>query len=225
MFVPIKATVRLANENTGHAQVIGIILFRFPKFSIIYPVGPVYYCPGHPSKTISSGSLKFYAGFQKVKSEPLENCDFVKTQGSSWISTWHIQNNIKYLQIEISKVKTQINRNIVVPNLCAWSKQNLSQLIHQRFGNVSISRLKRMTRKGLSYKPALFVSWPRQLKSLEVQPFMSWNNPLGSCFIWIFSFSMLEVSMDLPRLLWIYILLLHTPLDLYQGANIHLFTS
>ena len=52
IFVPTKATVKLANRNTGHAQVIGIILFRFPKFSIIYPAGPVYYCPGHPYKTI-----------------------------------------------------------------------------------------------------------------------------------------------------------------------------
>ena len=63
MFVPTKATVKLANGNTGHAQGIGIILCRFPNCSIIYPVGPVYYCPGHPSKTISSGALKFYIGF------------------------------------------------------------------------------------------------------------------------------------------------------------------
>ena len=71
IFVPIKATVKLANGNTGHAQGIGIILCPFPNFSIIYTVGPVYYCPGHPSNTISSGALKFYIGFKKVTSEPL----------------------------------------------------------------------------------------------------------------------------------------------------------
>ena len=59
MFVPTKATVKLANGNTVHAQGIGIILCRFPNFSIIYPVGPVYYCSGHPSNTISSGALMY----------------------------------------------------------------------------------------------------------------------------------------------------------------------
>ena len=63
MVVPTKATVKLANGNTGHAQGIGIILCRFPNCAIIYPVGPVYYCTGHPSNTISSGALNFYIGF------------------------------------------------------------------------------------------------------------------------------------------------------------------
>ena len=63
MFVPTKSTVKLANENTGHAQGIGIILCRFPNCLIIYPVGSVYYCPGQPSNTISSGALKFYIDF------------------------------------------------------------------------------------------------------------------------------------------------------------------
>ena len=52
MFVQTKATVKLANGNTGHSQGIGIILCRFPNCSIIYPVGPVYYFPVHPSNTI-----------------------------------------------------------------------------------------------------------------------------------------------------------------------------
>ena len=71
MSVPTKATVKLANGNTGHVQIIGIILCPFPNCSIIYPVGPVYYCPGHPSNTISSCALKLYIGFKKVTSEPL----------------------------------------------------------------------------------------------------------------------------------------------------------
>ena len=83
MNVPTKATVKLANGNTGHAQGIGIILCRFPNFSIIYPVGPVYYCPGHTSNTISSCALKFYIGFEKVTSEPLEHCEFFDPQGRS----------------------------------------------------------------------------------------------------------------------------------------------
>ena len=88
MFVPTKATVKLANGNTGHAQGIGVILCRFPNCSIIYPVGPVYYCPGHPSNTISSGTLKFHIGFKNVTSEPLEHCHFVDPQGRSWRSPY-----------------------------------------------------------------------------------------------------------------------------------------
>ena len=83
MFFPTKDTVKLANGNTVHDQVIGIIACRFPKFSIIYPVAPVYYCTGHPYNTISSGALNFYVGFQKVTSEPLEHCDFVDPQDRS----------------------------------------------------------------------------------------------------------------------------------------------
>ena len=77
VFVPTNATVKLDNINMVHFQVIGIVLFRFPNCYIIYPVGPVYYCPSHPSNTISSGALKIYVGFQNVAYEPLERCDFV----------------------------------------------------------------------------------------------------------------------------------------------------
>ena len=88
IFVPTKVTLKLANRNTVHAQVIEIILCPFPNYFIIYPVGPVYYFPGHTSNTISSGALKFYAGFQKVTSENIEHCDFVDPQGRSWISLY-----------------------------------------------------------------------------------------------------------------------------------------
>ena len=80
IFPPNKETAKLGNRNTGHDQGIGIILCCFPDCSMIYPVWTVYYCPGHPSNTILSGNLKFYVGFQKVKSEPLEHCDFVDLQ-------------------------------------------------------------------------------------------------------------------------------------------------
>ena len=63
MFVPTKTTVKLANGSTVHAQGIGIILCSFTNCLIIYLVGQVYYCPGQPSNTISSGALKFYVGF------------------------------------------------------------------------------------------------------------------------------------------------------------------
>ena len=139
MFFPTKATAKLANGNTGHAQEIGIILCHFPNCSIIYPVGTVYYCPGHPSNTISSGALKFYIGFKKVTSEPLEHCDFVEPQGSSWRSPYQTRKNIDYLKLEIVKINPHRYNNLVVPTVCGLPKQTLPQLIYQRFGHVYIT--------------------------------------------------------------------------------------
>ena len=130
MFVPTKANIKFYNGNMGHAQVIGIILYRFPICTIKYLVVPVYYFPGHPSSTISSGDLNFYVNFQKVSYEPLEHCEFIEPQGHYWRSPYHTQNNLDYLQIEIVKANPQKNRNIVVPNFYALSKQNLSRIIH-----------------------------------------------------------------------------------------------
>ena len=83
MFVPTKATLKLANGNTVYAQGIGFILCHSTNCSIIYLVVPVYYFPGHPSNTISSGALKIYVIFKNVTSEHLEHCDFVDPQGGS----------------------------------------------------------------------------------------------------------------------------------------------
>ena len=66
MLVSTKATVKLDNGNTGHYQVIGIIICFFPNYPIIYPVLTVYYCPGHPSDNISSGALKCFLVFKRL---------------------------------------------------------------------------------------------------------------------------------------------------------------
>ena len=94
-------------------------LMLFPNFTIIYLVVPVYYCPGHPSNTTSSGDLKLYVGFQKVASEPIEHRDFVDPQGRSWRSLYQTQNNLDYLQIKFFKVNPQRNMNILVPTFSA----------------------------------------------------------------------------------------------------------
>ena len=66
MFLPTKTTVKLANGNTEHTQGIRIILCCFPNCSIMYPVGPVYYYPGHPSNTISLDDLNFLLVFKTL---------------------------------------------------------------------------------------------------------------------------------------------------------------
>ena len=87
--------------------------------------------------------------FKKVKSEPLENCDFVDPQCHSWRSPYQTSNNLDYLQLEIVKINPHRDKNIVVPTFCGLSKQTLSQLIHQLFGHVFIPRLKQMAIKVL----------------------------------------------------------------------------
>ena len=149
MSVPTKATVKLYNGNMGHSQGIRVIFCCFPSCPIIYPVRPVYYCPVCHSSTISSVSLKNYSGFKKFTSEPLEHYDFVDPQGRSWRSPYQTRNNLDYLQLEIVKINPHRDKNIVVPTVCGLSKQTLSQLIHQRFCHVSITRLKLMARKVL----------------------------------------------------------------------------
>ena len=86
MSAPNKATAKLANGNTGYSKVIEIILCCFTKCTIIYPVGPAYYCLVHFSSTIQLGAFRFCIGFQKVTYEPFENCDFVDPQSCSWRS-------------------------------------------------------------------------------------------------------------------------------------------
>ena len=112
-FLPSKDTAILADGNIENAQAIRIILSCFPYCIIIYPVGPDYCCLGHPYKTISLGVLKFYADFQKVASEPLENCNFGDLQGCYWRSPHLTQNNLEYLQIKKFKVNPHRYRMLV----------------------------------------------------------------------------------------------------------------
>ena len=62
-FFPTQANLKLANGDMGHTQGIDIISFHFITCYILYPVGPVYYCPGQPSTNISYDAFKFYVGF------------------------------------------------------------------------------------------------------------------------------------------------------------------
>ena len=126
MLVPTKATVKLANVNTVHAQGIGILLCRFPNCSIINPVVKFYYFPVHPSNTISSVAIKLYVGFQIFTSEPIEHCGFVGPQGHYWISPYQTQKNLDSIQIKNFWLNPHIDRNIVIPTVWSLSKQNLS---------------------------------------------------------------------------------------------------
>ena len=91
--------MKLANGNTVNAQVIGIILCRLTNCPIIYDLGSVYYCPFHPSNTLSLGSLKCYVGFKNDMTEPLEHYDFLEPQGCSCISLYSTQKHLDYLHI------------------------------------------------------------------------------------------------------------------------------
>ena len=150
MFVPTKSDVKLANGNMGHAQVIRIILCNFTNCPIIYPVVPVFYCPGNPSNTISSGDLKFYLGYQNITYEHLEHCDFVYHQGSSWRSPYHTR-KCRLSSKTLCQSQT-LKKKIYCGSNCLWSlKWNISQLIYHYFDQYLITRL-RLTAKKLLMK-------------------------------------------------------------------------
>ena len=65
MFDPTRATVELANVNTGHALGIGIISCFFPNLTMIYPAGTIFFS-GHPYNTNSLGALKFMLFFKRL---------------------------------------------------------------------------------------------------------------------------------------------------------------
>ena len=82
---PTKANVKLANRKVRHSWGIGVILCPFTNSPIMYLMGLFYYCPGHPSNTISLGALKYYVGFQKVTTDTLEYCDYFDPHDCIWI--------------------------------------------------------------------------------------------------------------------------------------------
>ena len=117
----------MSNGNTGHPQVIYIILCSFPCCYIIYTVVLVYYCSGRPSNTILPGALKFYVGFQNFTSEPLEHCGFVDPQGCSWRSPYQTQNNLDCLQIYIFQSQPSHRQEYCCPKfLCTIKTKYLS---------------------------------------------------------------------------------------------------
>ena len=149
---------------------------------------------------------------------------FFDPRDCSWELPYRKHKKLDYLHIEVVRVIPNIIYSFVVPTICGISKRNISQFIHQSFGQVSTIILWGMLNKGLIKgiitnlldldNPNLSISWINKLKLLEAPKLMSQSLPLGSCFKWIFNFSKLNASLDLLELLWIYIPPLHTPLSL-----------
>ena len=113
--------------------------------------------------------LKFMPDFQNVTSEPLEHYYFVDPKGLSWRSTYSTHNNLNCIQIKVVKLKPTRNIFIVVLNICGLLKHNLSQLIRKSFGHISISRLRRMLKKGIT-------------KDLS-KTYLTWNKIASSIYL------------------------------------------
>ena len=182
MFVPTNSTVKLSNGNTGHAQGIGVILCRFPKFSIIYPVGPVYYCSGHPSNTISSGALKFYIGLKMLH---LNLLNIVTLLTLNVVLGDHPTRLATILTIFTRRIQDQSSQKQEYCCLnCLWTfkKSSLStyssafwSCIYQLENEWQEKDLWKVFQKiSMNWNsPSLSISWPRQIKLLEVHPLMS----------------------------------------------------
>ena len=59
-------------------------------------------------------------------------------KGQSWGYEYLTNNNLDYMHIEFVKVISYLSKDIVVPTIYGILKQTVSQLVHQRFGYVSI---------------------------------------------------------------------------------------
>ena len=114
-----------------------ILWWQFINFRVTLPI---------PSHRVP---LNVFFGFQKVVAEILEHDNFVGPHGHSWRSYYRTHNIMDYLQIEDIKVKLYGNKDIVVQTICDLLKQNISQLVHEHFFRVSISRFKTMLKKGI----------------------------------------------------------------------------
>ena len=82
-----------------------------------------------------------------VTSETLKHCNFLALRVVPGYHPTRIKTVSTIFKYKFVKFNPQINRNIVVPTVCVLSKQNISHIIHQCFGIVSIFSIKRMARK------------------------------------------------------------------------------
>ena len=149
MFVPTKQNVKLSYKSTGHAQGIGIILCHFPNCTIIYSMGPVYYCPVQPSNILSLGTLKYMLNFKRLQLNlvnVLTLFTFKVVLGDHPTRLKTIQTILKSKFVKVNYRRKPI---FLVPTVSALSEINLYDLIHQCFVYVSIVRPNLMTIKGL----------------------------------------------------------------------------
>ena len=116
-FVPTKNNTKLVNGNTVNDQGICIILCCFKNCHIIYPVGIVYYCPGHQSNTISLVALKFMLIFKRLS---LDLYKFFLLWTFNLVLGSHHTGPPKMwtiFKLRFVKVKPKRNKDIVVPTV------------------------------------------------------------------------------------------------------------
>ena len=113
LFFPIKAIVELANRNTVYSQLFGVALCNFTNCSIIYIVVTVYCCPGQPYNTTSLGSPKFYIGFLKFASEPLEHCDYLPSRS-------FLDNTLPYSKQFILSLNINLSKSTLKETVILW---------------------------------------------------------------------------------------------------------
>ena len=121
-FVLTKATVKLANGNTGYSQGIRIILCCFPNFSIKYPVGPVYYCPftlPTPSHKVPSNLMLI---FKRLHLNLLNIVTVLKLKVVLGDHPTKLKTIYTIFILKFVKANPQRNRDIFVPTILALSK-------------------------------------------------------------------------------------------------------
>ena len=68
---PVKCNVKILNGRKYPAKGFGLVITKIPNTNITIPLGPSYYMPQNPQKTISQTELKHYNEFRSVGTEAL----------------------------------------------------------------------------------------------------------------------------------------------------------
>ena len=149
----------VSNRNIGNTQVIGIILCRFPNFSIIYSETKfiiIQVTRLTPSHQVPSS---YVFGFKRLGLNLLN----IVTLLTLKVIIGDHPNRLKTIStiFKPKKLKSTLKETgILLSKLSVHYLKNISQLIHRSFVHVSITILKRVSKKdSLKFFQQIYPTW------------------------------------------------------------------
>ena len=224
MFVPTKATVKLANGNTWHAQVIGIILRcfltvllyiwwnQFIIFQVTLPT-PSHQVPSNFMLVLKRLHLNLLniiilLTFKFVLGDHHTRLKNIKTIFKSNLSKLTPKETLFFLsQLSVTYQKQSLSdySSVLWSYLYCQAKINGKKKTYGGSPNPPPDL----------EEPLTIYIFTKATKIYRGPTIDVSHYPLGSCFACILCFKILKESVDLPRILWLYVILLLTPLDFY----------
>ena len=152
IIVMVRFTLNSFHLNIPHIYGRKRLLFSMSLFIIVYITLLTQY---------NQMPLNFMLVFKRLHLKLLNILTFLTLRVVLGYQPTRLKQIYTIFKYKFVKFNPQRNRNIVVPTVCELSKYNLSRIIHQRFGRVSITRIKQMEIK------LLMKSLPTNLTDLK----------------------------------------------------------